>query len=187
MRCMVITRPELWTDEGNSIAAMLGSGVIERVHIRKPGLPCGAMRSFIESIPSEFHSSLSLHDCHELALEYGAGIHINTRNPQVASGFKGTISQSCHSIEEASPTADYHFLSPVFDSISKTGYRSAFNLDSLSEKINSSFIALGGVRPDKLAAIAAAGFGGAAFLGYIWNGKLSDNLQEIKRAIKECY
>ncbi len=96
------------------------------------------------------------------------GVHLNSRNPQAPAGFAGTVSRSCHSLEESRGAADYVFISPVFDSISKAGYTAAFSLDELRGKVDSRCIALGGVEPCRLSQVADAGFGGAALLGYIW-------------------
>lgn len=180
MRCMAVTLPVFFEGEGSAIAAMLGSGVIERVHIRKPGASEDDIRRFVETVPPHLRSRLSLHDCHGLAALYGLGVHLNARNPLPPSGFRGLVSRSCHSLEEASSPAAYRFLSPVFDSISKTGYRAAFDLGSLRGKVDETFVALGGVTPDRLPLLADIGFGGAAFLGYIWQGNPADNLKTIQ-------
>ncbi len=65
-------------------------------------------------------------------------------------------------------------LSPVFDSISKRGYASAFALPQLEMAraegiIDDKVIALGGVTADRLPAVRRMGFGGAALLGAIWS------------------
>ena len=44
--------------------------------------------------------------------------------------------RSCHSLEEVAKykaTCDYVFLSPIYDSISKEGYPSAYTTDSLQK------------------------------------------------------
>ncbi|GAA6529534.1 hypothetical protein LPYR103PRE_15070 [Segatella asaccharophila] len=68
---------------------------------------------------------------------------------------------------------DYVFLSPVFDSISKSGYCSAFPLSALKQAqeegiIDRKVIALGGVTYDKLPLLESLSFGGGAMLGEIW-------------------
>ena len=61
-------------------------------------------------------------------------------------------------------------LSPVFDSISKQGYRSAFDPDSLRPWLEGKrVVALGGVTPERIPLLRDAGFSGAAMLGYFWN------------------
>ncbi len=79
-----------------------------------------------------------------------------------------------HSIEQLdqSENFDYVTLSPIFDSISKPGYKSAFNLENISRYIRGKkVVALGGVTPDKFPALRDAGFFGAAMLGHFWQQK----------------
>ena len=64
-------------------------------------------------------------------------------------------------------------LSPIFDSISKKGYASAFSPSQLEEAasqgiIDHQVVALGGVTLDKLPLLESWHFGGAAMLGSIW-------------------
>lgn len=71
---------------------------------------------------------------------------------------------------------DYVFLSPIFDSISKSGYHSAFTLEVLQQAaahniIDEKVVALGGVTPDKVKWLRQIGFGGAAMLGAVWGEK----------------
>lgn len=68
---------------------------------------------------------------------------------------------------------DYVFLSPIFDSISKSGYRSAFSYARLRDAadrgvIDEKVVALGGVTFDKIPLLSSLHFGGAAMLGAIW-------------------
>mgnify|MGYP002427885852 FL=1 len=88
------------------------------------------------------------------------------------------------------PTEDYLFLSPIYDSISKTGYRAGYAPDELREAfvqgiINPRIAALGGIRPEHLPALQEYGFGGAALLGYIWQsatpGELVRRMLEIRK------
>lgn len=167
--------PEFVPDEAYLIQRMLQWG-IDRVHIRKPGCSVAQLAALVEEIPEKFHSRLSIHDRHELCERFtGVWPHLNGRNPDVPQGYDGGFSRSCHSFEELlkEPSASYSFLSPVFDSISKSGYASAFNYNDLkraSEKflINNKVIALGGVVPERIPELKELGFGGAAMLGYIW-------------------
>ena len=104
------------------------------------------------------------------------GVHLNGRNPDLPDGYRGTVSRSCHSLEEVAAhrtATDYLFLSPVFDSISKQGYRSAFPPAALREAaaagiIDEKVLALGGVSEANLPEVRGYGFGGAALLGDIW-------------------
>ncbi len=187
MRCIAITLPDFVENEAEAITRMLRSGVIDRVHIRKPSSTLRHMQRLIEAMPADLRPRLSLHDHHTLASIYGCGVHLNARNPDITPGFHGTVSRSCHTPEEARDTDDYHFLSPIFDSISKPGYHPAFTPDQLRGIVDDSFVALGGVTPDKLPLLKEIGFGGAAFLGYIWHGDLEENLSDIKHFTQQCF
>ncbi len=176
MRTIVITAPDLVINESERIAALLESGCVWRVHIRKPQWDEKAIRQLIESIPKVFYPCLSLHDWHWLAVDYGlGGIHLNSRNPMPPAGFSGLVSRSCHSLDELSASnADYNFLSPIFDSISKTGYHSGFSIGELHDAadrgvIGQNTFALGGIEPKHLSLLHKVGFGGATMLGAVWN------------------
>lgn len=86
---------------------------------------------------------------------------------------------------------DYCFLSPIFDSISKSGYRAAFDCSTLAAALATTLaarkvIALGGVTAGHLPELAGLGFKGAAFLGAIWQGTdfntIEKNINEIVSA-----
>lgn len=193
MQWIAITREEFFEQEAEAIALLLDGG-FARIHLRKPSAPEQQLRSLIERIPSHYRDRLSLHDRHGLAAEYGlGGVHLNGRNPQPPAGFGGLVSRSCHTLEELWTYArnDYLFLSPVYDSLSKTGYRSAFAAAALQQAADEGLIdrhvfALGGVTPGRLAELAGWHFGGAAFLGYIWG---DGSLQTVERNLNElvCY
>ena len=170
MKTIVITLPEFYTGEAEAIVRQLDLGA-DRVHIRKPGASAAGMSALLGAIPRAYRSRLSLHDCTELAAEAGVGgVHLNSRNPHTPAGWTGLVSRSCHTLEElADAEADYCFLSPIFDSISKPGYRSAFTPEALRGADLSRAFALGGVSGGRLAEVEALGFAGAAMLGAAWS------------------
>ena len=143
MKLIVITSPEFLPGETELMQAMLEEG-LDRIHLRKPGCTAAELAALIERFP--------------------------------APGYRGTVSRSCHSLEEVAThrtATDYLFLSPVFDSISKQGYRSAFPPAALREAaaagiIDEKVLALGGVSEANLPEVRDYGFGGAALLGDIW-------------------
>lgn len=192
MRLIVITDTPFIAGEGGIIRQLLDEG-IDRVHLRKPGANPDQMRRLIESLPAAYHPRLSLQDCQSLALEYGiGGVHLNARSPQPPLGFEGIVSCSCHSLEELAthPEEDYLFLSPIFDSISKSGYRAAFTPEQLREAtrqgiINRRIVALGGIRPEHLPTLRDFGFGGAALLGCIWRDTSTEGLRQTLQAIRK--
>ena len=176
MEILVITLPHFISDEGMLINTLFENGV-NRVHIRKPGASEEEYRRLIEEIDGRWHGRLSLHDCHDVAVEYGCGVHLNGRNPNPPqTDGRVVMSASCHSlaeVEQRKQSCDYVFLSPLFDSISKQGYRSAFSADDIrnaakSGIIDGRVIALGGISLNHLELVKTMGFGGAAMLGDVW-------------------
>lgn len=171
MRTIVITPEDIIPGEAAKIHSMLDCGVW-RIHIRHPKATTGQLAEIIENIPADMRQRISIHDHFELAVPMGiGGVHLNSRNNQVPAGFEGLVSRSCHSIVELDmhPELDYLFLSPIYDSISKTGYLSHFSPDELAgARLGSRIFALGGVRPRHFAELQQLGFGGAAMLGAAW-------------------
>ena len=176
---IVITQPYFFQGEAERIVQLLSGGAADIVHIRKPLLDNQTqLERLIETLPSELYGRLVLHDCHQLALKYGLrGVHLNSRNPLPPDGFTGAVSISCHSLAELAvarkkPYA-YMSLSPIFDSISKQGYRSAFTASELAEAhrlgiIDQRVMAMGGVTFSKIHQVLGMGFGGAMILGDAW-------------------
>lgn len=177
MKLIVITLPDFIQGEAANIRWLLDAGM-DLIHLRKPCSTYEQCAALLEEIPQEYHSRIVTHDhfslCKEFALK---GVHLNSRNTIPPEGFMGSVSCSCHSVEEVArrkQIVDYVFLSPVFDSISKKGYHSAFSPQSLTEAarqgiIDHNVIALGGVTASRIGSLREWHFGGAAFLGDIWN------------------
>ena len=166
-----ITPPDLRLCEGESIVRLLEEKV-DIMQLRKPGCTVGEMEALINSIPESYYDRIRVHSCFELCGKYGLrGVHLNSREREVPAEVTN-ISRSCHSIAELDtpiPSGcrlEYQTLSPIYDSISKQGYASGFNLDELKGRlVGRNVIALGGVTPDKFSELQAAGFVGAAMLG----------------------
>jgi len=89
---------------------------------------------------------------------------------------------SAHSFEELKKiNIDICFLSPIFDSISKFGYKAKYNNQELKEGIaawrdfqkkenrSQKLFALGGVDSENIATLVELGFDGAAVLGTVWH------------------
>lgn len=189
-RIIVITPPEIRSDEPELITRLLEE-CADIVHLRHPGCSIDEMCRLVESIPEEFRSRLRVHSHFSLVDEYGLrGPHLNGRCPEY-HGATGSLSRSCHSVEEI-PESGYEYvtLSPVFDSISKSGYHSKFDISDIRGKIaGKNVIALGGVTPEMFSELKRAGFTGAAMLGYIWNApaeEITDRITNIKNKLICC-
>lgn len=166
-----ITSPDAIPNESQKISYLLQHGDADIVHIRKPQWTIELTAQLINAIPEVLHPKLKLHDHFDLLEQYNlAGVHLNRRNPTPHPKAK-SVSRSCHCIEQLEESAHYDYitLSPIFDSISKAGYRSAFDLEKLkSHLIGRKVVALGGVTPSKFPILKQTGFFGAAMLGYFW-------------------
>lgn len=173
---IAITSPEYYPEENMHIYEILETGDADFVHIRKPLWTLDETAALIQSIPKEYHPKLKIHDHFELLKKFDlGGIHLNSRNVFPVS-YSARFSKSCHSLKEilnfyneGKSNYDYVTLSPIFDSISKPGYKAAFDLKMLSSVIKDKrVIALGGVTPSKFPILKDLGFAGAALLGYFF-------------------
>ena len=127
-------------------------------------------------LTAEQRSKIVIHDYPELYSEFSLrGVHINRNITSLPIGYNGSTSRSCHTFEEVlryKEECDYLFLSPIFDSISKRGYKSRFSDEvlrraSVEGLIDSKVIALGGVTLDKIPYLRSLNFGGVAMMGAI--------------------
>lgn len=191
MKWIVITSPDFVPGEATFIDLLFRCG-LDLLHLRKPDASVDDCRRLLNEIPHEWHNRIVTHDYFLLADEFPLyGVHLNRRNPVPPTGFRGSISRSCHSLDEVmenKPQCNYVFLSPVFNSISKEGYESAFSDEALKQAagrgiIDNKVVALGGISCDSLPQVRAWGFGGAAFLGDIWQRKDSDDVEEYLKNI----
>lgn len=187
MKIIAITTPKIIDEDTYIIKGLLDRG-IDTVHLRKPESSISECRRLLATLDAQYRANIVIHDYHELYYEFSLrGIHINRNIVALPSGYNGLKSRSCHSLEEVvryKSEYDYLLLSPIFDSISKVGYRSTFNEDvlqraSTSGIIDSKVIALGGVTLDKISYLKGLNFGGAAMVGAIYNIDALDSLNSI--------
>ena len=175
MLWLVITSPSFIPDEASFLHRLFVHGV-DIVHLRKPGATAEECARLLDDLTSDDRRRIVIHDFFELAEPYGLkGIHLLARRSTVPDGYEGHVSRSCHSLEEVKrykDVCDYVFLSPIFDSVSKQGYASAFTDATLRQAscdgiIDHKVVALGGVTPDKIDYLQQLNFGGAAMLGCV--------------------
>ena len=174
-KLIVITLPRFFKGEESILSQLFDEGM-QYLHLRKPNSDTNEIRRLLDRIPDIYYPRIILHDSFELAVEYAlGGVNLNRRNKQVPNSFGGSISRSCHSIDEIRQyqELDYLFLSPVFQSISKEGYGNGFEMKVLKQAsddgiINDKVIALGGIDLTTLPLLRPFCFGGAAVLGALW-------------------
>ena len=153
MKLIIITSEHFFEGEAAVLNALFERGM-EILHLRKPASTETELKNLIEQIDERFRKRIVLHDHY---------VH------------------SRHSIKELENIADYEyvFLSPIFDSISKTGYIHAFTSEDLLNAksaglINKQVIALGGINAENIPIARQYGFGGVAVIGALWGNFLKD-------------
>ena len=173
---IAITLPDAISGEVATIRRLLADG-FDIVHLRKPNATIDYCRQLLAELSDAERSRIVVHDYYTLYRDFALrGVHLNRNIASLPSEYCGSRTRSCHSFEEVvryKEEVDYLFLSPIFDSISKAGYRSAFSHDELHRAavegiIDSRVIALGGVTPDKISYLEALGFGGVAMSGAVY-------------------
>ena len=177
MKLIVITTPTYFIEEDKILTALFDEG-LDILHLRKPDTAPVYAERLLTLIPEKYHRRIVVHDHFYLKDEYKLkGIHLSHRNPLVPDNYTGHVSASCHTLDEVvadKKVCDYVFLSPIFNSISKDGYKSAFTPEKIrdaAEKgiIDKKVMALGEKKEKNILRIKDFGFGGAAVLGGLWN------------------
>ena len=174
MKLIVISHPIVFPNEHRVIESLFENG-LEIFHIHKPSFSEQEIQNYIQQFPQKYHSRIFLHSqfpkFHSLKeLE---------SLPLTPSQGRGII-----------------FLSPIFDSISKTGYKSKFDLKEIKsflqkqkalpfgEGLGGALIALGGINESKIEICRELGFAGVAVLGAIWNSE--NPLEKFLRIKEKC-
>lgn len=177
MKLIILTPPDFFVEEDKIINSLFEEG-LDLLHLRKPDSEPVYSERLLTLLPEEYHKQIVVHDHFYLKEEFNLkGIHLNSRNPKVPEGYKGHLSRSLHSLDELRNERkdyDYVFLSPIFDSISKSSYHAAFDEATLKQAheeglIDKNVMALGGITIDNMNKIREYGFGGVVILGDLWN------------------
>lgn len=185
MRIIAITTPKVDDNDAYLIKRLLEGG-IDIIHLRKPESDIHECRQLLKVLTKEERGQIIIHDFPELYDEFSLkGIHINRNVSSLPNDYIGFRTRSCHSLEEVrhyKKEYDYLFLSPIFDSISKVGYRAGFRKEELQEAsmkgiIDEKVVALGGVTFESIAYLKGLNFGGVAMMGGIYN---MDGLNRLK-------
>ncbi|MBA3901642.1 MAG: thiamine phosphate synthase [Bacteroidetes bacterium] len=196
MELLIISPSTGFPDETATATALFEAG-LERFHLRKPDFSEMEMENYICQLPKEFLSKVVVHSAHQLQGKYNlGGIHFTKQNA-ISEEIKNkersfSLSCSAHSFKEAEEKTDgtdYVFISPVFDSISKNGYKSGFGQFELNRFIKNynlhskgtnraKIYALGGIDLSNIKSIKEMGFSGAAILGGIWNSGNKETIVE---------
>ena len=177
MRIIAITTPKVDDKDLHLIRGLIRCG-IDIIHLRKPDSDIAECLRLLHELTDKERDRIIIHDYPELYEEFSLkGIHMNRHVTCLPDGYDGFRTRSCHTFEEVlryKDEYDYVFLSPVFDSISKAGYKAGFSIEelqkaSVGEIIDEKVVALGGVTFDSIPYLKHLGFGGVAMIGGIYN------------------
>jgi thiamine-phosphate pyrophosphorylase len=181
---LLISPPEESPNEIPTLVRLFEAG-LGLFHLRKPDWSEAQLENYLRAVPTPFHSRIVLHSHYALAQRYALhGLHLPARSrltwrPSLLPADQ-SLSTSFHTLQEVKQHRrryNYVLLSPIFDSISKAGYNSAFDLGSLPKALQQlqrrssyvpSVMALGGITAENVSAAQQAGFSGAAVLGAVW-------------------
>ncbi|MDE7379212.1 MAG: thiamine phosphate synthase [Paraprevotella sp.] len=191
MKLILLTPPDFFVEEDKILTSLFEEG-LDYLHLRKPDSEPIYSERLLTLIPEEYHKQIVTHDFFYLKEEFRLkGIHLNQRNPDLPAGYKGHVSRSCHSMEELvqhKKDCSYLFLSPIYDSISKSEYRAVFTAAELEEaarkgQIDKKVMALGGVTMENIPQLKDYGFGGVVILGDLWNRFNIHSTRDYKEVI----
>jgi len=198
MEVIVISNPSRVEGEDEILDDLFSSGLMT-YHLRRPGETEDEVERSLQCIAPSYRNRVVLHSHHRLASRYGVrGIHLpekmrkgNAHSLECSLWMKIQnpalhVSTSYHALTDlweyrtnGRREYGYVFLSPLFDSISKPGYRSAFDIDEVRKvllSISQKVVALGGVTPKNTSLLKESGFFGVALLGAVWQ---SDHPEEV--------
>lgn len=182
MKLLAITNPAFSPDEAELINSLFREG-LACLHIRKPESNANEYRALISKINPEYLQKIALHQHHHLAPAFGITRfhftekdrrHMAAETLKTLKSANYILSTSIHNLadmDHLSPHFDYTYFGPVFDSISKPGYKGVvpqqFYIKPEMKKIP--VIGLGGISRENLRAVREMNFDGAAVLGVLWN------------------
>ena len=193
MELIVIAKPTVFKEESKLINQLFEAG-LQVFHLRKENVDEAAYRKIIEGISSEYHPQIALHHFHSLAGDYNIQRIHHTENfrkerDNVELPENKIFSTSIHHLADMEQIKQYQyiFFGPVFNSLSKPGYRGVIPPDFRLEKQQSipKIIALGGIGLTEIDQVKTMNFDGVALLGSIWNDP-SLALTNFKKAEAKC-
>lgn len=179
---LVVLTSEREIDNEAAVLNRLFESGLKVLHLRKPSFQSiDDYKALLDKVDTAFHERIVVHFFHELCENYQLrGVHIQEQprinlgenldsyvNDYHSKGF--SVSSSFHEPEvlaDCPVEFDYHFLSPVFSSISKQGYEGrGFNVNDIDKKI----IGMGGINNETISKTFELGFKGIGVLGGVWN------------------
>lgn len=175
---IVIIAPETSIANETSFVNSFFENGLDFFHVRKYEFSDEEMQNYLNEIDDKFRNLTVLHSHFYLAGEFGVHrLHVREKE-RIKKPYLDyescQLSTSVHDVEDFNTLGEswqYAFLSPVFPSISKSGYgNNQTVLNELKKKNNPyvQLIALGGIQAENCQQVLDSGADGIALLGSIW-------------------
>jgi len=202
MKRIIFSYPTPIENELEKVHELLTDNDIDFFHLRKTDFDYNQMKGYLTQIDENLHFKIVIHSHYNLIKDFDlAGINLNkkalceladvdevdkcfiqplvlnNRRIEVNREQPNMVTYSAHSVDEINKLSfdtEYVFLSPVYDSISKEGYVSNFDLKNLESELQvmkTKVIALGGVTLLHIDDLMTVGFDGYARLGDFWRNE----------------
>ena len=182
MKLLAISDPEFIPDEATLINILFREGLV-CLHIRKPGSSEDDFADLLTGIRPEFRTRVAIHQHHRLSEKFQIQrLHFTEKErkitaPEILKTLESSsyiLSTSVHDLEDLERLPSYFsytFFGPVFDSISKKGYKSVLPDDFYirPEIKKRPVYGLGGISAGNVGKLGPMNFDGAAVLGTLWN------------------
>ncbi len=187
MKLILISNPYFFPAE-SKIINQLFENFDFTFHLRKTEANEKDFDIFISQISEKYHEKIVIHDNYKLIHKFKLkGLHFSTSQRIHSESFKGFYkSTSTHSVAELQSIKDSFdsaFISPLFPSISKSGYDKCIDKKEIISFLKNPHyiqtVALGGIDADKIKICSEMGFDGVAVLGAIWENRLDDEKKMI--------
>lgn len=159
MHLILISHPTPLPNEFKLIETLFAQG-LDMLQVNKPNYSEKQLEEYIRQLPIRYKSKIFLHS------EF-----LKFHSIEELNNYKGKFKLA--------------FLSPIFNSISKSGYLSKYDLSKIKDSLKGKNIhALGGIDEDKIDLCREMRFVGVAVCGALWNSK--DPVEKFKRLQALC-
>ena len=191
MKLIIMTKATFFVEEDKILTSLFEEGM-EHLHLYKPGAEPVYSERLLTLLPEDYYRRITVHDHFYLREEFGLhSIHLNTPTAELPYGYKGSLSCTCHDIDElkdAKKRCSYVFLKTIFDSQSNPADKQTHTLAELKEAAHKGLIdrhvyAMGGITPDNIRQMHDLGFGGVVVCGDLWNRFNIHQGQDFKELI----
>lgn len=176
MKLILLTPPDFFVEEDKILTALFEEGLTSFIYGNR------TRSRFIRNACSHYCRKVIIIKLSYTTFLSERRIQLTRHTPErKESGASGRLQRtyqqifpSYRRVESGKENFNYVFLSPIFDSISKSNYTSAFDMEVLKQAsahgiIDKRVMALGGITTENMAVAKDFGFGGVVVLGDLWN------------------